>query len=125
MAKKRLLIIDDTDDITTPLKLYLEKDGLYEVRVENQGSLGLAAAKEFKPHLVLLDVMMPDMDGGDVAAQLEEDPETQHVPVVFLTAAVTKEEAAAQNATLGSRPILSKLTSLQEIITYVKQKLGP
>ena len=125
MAKKRLLIIDDTDDITTPLKLYLEKDGLYEVRVENQGSLGLAAAKEFQPHLVLLDVMMPDMDGGDVAAQLEEDPATQYIPVVFITAAVTKEEAASQSATPGGRPILSKLTSLQEIITYVKQKLGP
>ena len=124
MAKKRILIIDDTDDITTPLKLYLEKDGTYEVRVENAGSKGLEAAKAFRPDLILLDVMMPDMDGGDVAAQLEEDPATARIPVTFLTAAVTKEEVAAKRTTLGGRPLLSKLTSLQEIIAYVRKTVG-
>ena len=124
MAKKRILIIDDTDDITTPLKLYLEKSGAYEIRVENAGSKGLEAAKAFTPDLILLDVMMPDMDGGDVAAQLEEEPSTAAIPVVFLTAAVTKEEVADKRTTLGGRPLLSKLTSLQEIITYIRKTVG-
>ncbi|MBI4342020.1 MAG: response regulator [Candidatus Omnitrophica bacterium] len=124
MAKKRILIIDDSDDITTPLKLYLEKTGAYEVCVENAGSHGLGTAKAFKPDLILLDVMMPDMDGGDVATQLEEEPSTSKIPVVFLTAAVTKEEVAAKRTTLGGRPLLSKLTSLQDIIAYIKKIVG-
>ena len=124
MDKKRILIIDDTDDIATPIKLYLEKNGAYEVRVENAGFKGLEAAKAFKPDLVLLDVMMPDMDGGDVAAQLEEDPATAKIPIVFLTAAVTKDEAASKQTGLGGRPLLSKLTTLQEIIEYVKKTVG-
>ena len=125
MAKKRVLIIDDTDDITMPLKLYLEKSGAYEVRVENNGVKGLEAAKEFQPHLILLDVMMPDMDGGEVAAHLEEDPATQNILVVFLTAAVTKEEVAGKGNMLSGRILLSKQTSLPEIITFVKKMLGP
>ena len=124
MAKKRILIIDDTDDIATPIKLYLEKNGAYEVRVENAGFKGLEVAKAFKPDLVLLDVMMPDMDGGDVAIHLEEDPATAKIPVVFLTAAVTKAEVAEKRSTLGGRPLLSKLTTLQEIIEYVKTTVG-
>jgi len=124
MAKKRILIIDDTDDITTPLKLYLEKTGAYEVCVEDTGSKGVATAQAFKPHLILLDVLMPDMDGGDVAARLEEDPATKSIPITFLTAAVTKEEVAAKRERLGGRPLLSKLTTLQELIEYVQKTVG-
>ena len=124
MAKKRILVVDDSSDITTPLKMYLEKTGVYEVRVENLGASALGAAKEFQPDLVLLDVVMPDMDGGDVAAQLEDDPATENIPIVLLTASVTKQEAGQMGGTLGGKAILSKLTSLKEIIEFIKLQIG-
>ena len=125
MAKKRILVIDDSIDITGPLKLYLERTGSFDVRVEHEGAKGVEATKEFRPDLILLDVMMPDMDGGDVAAAIEEDPSIKDTPIVFLTATVTKQEAGAVGGSIGGRPLLSKLTTLQEIIEYIKKAIGP
>ena len=125
MAKKRILVIDDSMDITGPLKLYLERTGSFDVRVEHEGAKGVQATKEFRPDLILLDVMMPDMDGGDVAAAIEEDDAIKHTPIVFLTATVTKKEAGAVGGSIGGRPLLSKLTTLQEIIDYIKKAIGP
>jgi CheY-like chemotaxis protein len=71
--KKRILMVDDEPALTRMVKLNLERTGNYEVRTENQGSKAIAAAKEFKPDLIFLDVMMPDMSGDEVAAQLKED----------------------------------------------------
>ena len=123
MAKKRLLVIDDSADITMPLKLYLEKTGAYEVRVESEGAKGVAAAKEFRPDLILLDVVMPDMDGGDVAAAIEEDPAIQRIPIVFLTASITKKEMGVVGS-VGGKPLLSKLLSLNEVMEYIKKTIG-
>src|SRR5574341_977452 len=95
MVQKRILIVDDETTITRLLKLNLERTGAYVVREENLGSNAHLAAREFKPDLILLDIMMPDIDGGDVAAQLQEDPILKNTPVVFLTAAVKKDELNA------------------------------
>jgi len=103
MSKKRILVVDDEPSITRLLKLNLEQTGNYEVREENLGAQALDAAREFKPDLVLLDVMMPDMDGGDVAAGLKQDPALRKTPVVFLTAAVKKEELGAPEGKIGGR----------------------
>ena len=124
MAKKRILVIDDSVDITTPLKLYLERTGAYDVRVESRGANALASAREFQPDLILLDVVMPDVDGGDVAAQFNEDEQLKQIELVLLTASVTKQEAGLMGGRLGGRPILSKLTSLKEIIEYIQRRLG-
>ena len=124
MVKKRILVVDDTTDISTPLKMYLEKTGAYDVRVENLGAKALDAAKEFKPDLILLDVVMPDVDGGDVAAQLEDDPATAKIPVVLLTASVTRQEASEGGGIRGGRVILSKLIPMKEIVEFIKNYLG-
>ena len=65
MSRKRILVIDDEASFTRNLKLNLEETGEYEVREENKGTEGLTAAREFRPDLILLDVIMPDMAGGD------------------------------------------------------------
>ena len=95
MTKKKILVVDDEASITRLLKLNLEKTGAYSVRTENEGIKTVEAAREFKPDLILLDVMMPDIDGGDVAAKLQADGLLNDVPLVFLTAAVKKEELDA------------------------------
>lgn len=125
MAKKRILIIDDTTDITDSLKLYLERTGAYEVRIERTGETGLQAVQEFRPALILLDVVMPGLSGDMVAAALEQDDVGKNIPVVFLTAAVTNRELATRGGTIGGRPFLSKLTPLKQIVEYIETTLHP
>ena len=124
-AKKRILIIDDTTDITESLKLYLERTGAYEVRIARDGAAGIAAVKEFHPDLILLDVVMPGMSGDQVAAAIEQDDANKGIPVVFLTAAVTHREVSRRGGTIGGRPFLSKLTGLKQIVEYIDTTLNP
>ena len=74
------MVVDDEAGFTKLLKMNLEKTGKYEVRIENQSTKALEVAKEFQPDVVLLDIVMPDMDGGDVAAQFQDDPMLRRVP---------------------------------------------
>ena len=74
MTTKRILVVDDEPSVTRNLKLNLEFGGGYEVLGENHATDALSAARMFRPDLILLDVMMPSMDGGDVAARLRSDP---------------------------------------------------
>ena len=123
--KKRILIIDDTTDITESLKLYLERTGTYEVRIARDGASGIAAVQEFHPDLILLDVVMPGMSGDQVATAIEQDEGGKRIPLVFLTAAVTSREVASRGGTIGGRPFLSKLTSLKQIVEYIDTTLTP
>src|ERR1035437_8502395 len=96
--KKRILVVDDRASDTWLVKLYLEGTNDYVVREENDAKAALSAAEEFQPHLILLDVMMPGMDGGDVAACFRENEKLKAVPIVFLTSAVTKGEVEASRS---------------------------
>ena len=65
LEKKRILVVDDLASDTRLLKRFLEGTNKYSVREENDAIAALSAAEEFKPHLILLDILMPDMDGGN------------------------------------------------------------
>ena len=123
MEKKKILVIDDEESFTKLVKLNLEHSGQYEVRAENKGLLGLAAAKEFKPDLIFLDIIMPDVDGGDVCYQLENDRETKGIPIVFLTAVAKKEEVRESWGTIGGHPFIAKPVSARELIDCLERKL--
>src|SRR6266545_5589671 len=124
MSKKRILLVDDESSITRLLKLTLERTGKYETREENFGANAVEAAQEFRPDLILLDVMMPDMDGGDVAAKLREDPSLRKTPVVFLTAAVKKEELGAPDGKIGGRTYIAKPLNVKGVIGVIEKTLG-
>jgi len=124
MSKKRILVVDDETSITRLLKLNLEQTGNYEVREENFGARAVAAAQEFRPDLVLLDVMMPDMDGGDVAAGLRQDPALRNTPVVFLTAAVKKEELGAPDGKIGGRIYIAKPLNVKGVLSVIERTLA-
>lgn len=124
MSKKRILIVDDETSITRLLRLNLEQTGRYEVREENSGAKAYDAAQEFGPDLILLDVMMPDMDGGDVAASLKENPALRKIPVVFLTAAVKKEELGAPDGKIGGRTYIAKPLNVQGVISVIERTIG-
>ena len=123
MVPKKILVVDDESSITRLLKLNLEKSGAYLVREENLGMRCLSAAREFKPDIILLDVMMPDMDGGDAAAQIKADPLLRDIPIVFLTAVVKKEEVQAHAGMMGGFPIIAKPLNLQGVLRIIEQHL--
>jgi CheY-like chemotaxis protein len=121
MNKKRLLIVDDESGFTRLLKLTLEKTGHYLVREENDGTVAWLAARDFRPDIVFLDIVMPKIDGGDVAQQIRSDPMLAHVPIVFLTAIVSQKETKNE---IGGFPFLAKPVSLDSITKCLAEHLG-
>ncbi len=122
--KKRILVVDDQASDTQLLKLYLEGTNDYLVREENDPEAALSAAEEFQPHLILLDVLMPGMDGGVLAACFQANPKLKLVPIVFLTAVVTKEQVDLCGGRIGTYPFLAKPIVLTEVAACLKQHLG-
>jgi DNA-binding response OmpR family regulator len=82
---KKILLVDDEEDILDFLELILEEQG-YTVLKANSGREALAAAQLNRPELILLDIMMPEMDGWEVLKLLKADEEVSHIPVAMLTA---------------------------------------
>ena len=121
---KRILIVDDEVGATRLLKASLEQTGHYEVRVENWPEEAVAAAREFKPDLVLLDVLMPRMFGGNVAAALQTDPELARIPRVFLTGAVRRSVLQEHDGVISGDRYLAKPASLEEIIRCIEEELS-
>ncbi|OLP19072.1 two-component system response regulator [Leptolyngbya sp. 'hensonii'] len=107
MTLKRILIVDDEADIRTVAQASLEIMGDWEVITAASGHEGIAKAETEKPDLILLDVMMPDIDGPTAFLQLRANPQTQNIPVVLLTA---KVQAADQRrfADLGVTAVFAK-----------------
>jgi CheY-like chemotaxis protein len=107
VSTKRVLIIDDEDDIREVAQASLEMMGGWEVITASSSSEGLALAEAEQPDAILLDVMLPDMDGPTTFQKLQAMPATQQIPVVLLTA---KVQAADQRrfADLGVTAVLSK-----------------
>jgi CheY-like chemotaxis protein len=120
MDKKRILIVDDEVAPARMLKVNLEQTGRYEARVENWPESAVAAAREFKPHLVLLDILMPGMVGGDVVAAFEADPALKETPIVFLTAAVRPHQVEEHGGIISEHPCLAKPASLEQIVACIE-----
>ena len=91
MEKKKILVVDDEKKLRELLYMRLSSAG-YEVIQARNGEEGVEQAKKHLPDLILMDVMMPRMDGGEAVKCLEEDPATKDIPVIFLTAIITREE---------------------------------
>ena len=122
--KKRILVVDDEPEFTNLLKLSLESHGYYEVREENHAEHARAAAREFGPDLVVLDIMMPEMEGNEVAAALKADPVTKDVPVIFLTALVSREDAPMGTCSSGGHTFLPKDIRLEKLMRCIEDKIG-
>jgi CheY-like chemotaxis protein len=121
--KKKILVVDDEVAFTRTLKMNLERTGQYEVRVENFAQDALKAAKEFKPDLIILDVIMPAEFGGDIAAKLRADPEFVHTPIVFMTAYVKRYRVEEHEGYISGYPFIAKPASIEEIISVIEKHL--
>jgi CheY-like chemotaxis protein len=121
MNTKRILVVDDEPGVTRNLKLNLESGGGYEVLGENHATNELSAARIFRPDLILLDVMMPGMDGGEVALRLRADPLLRDTPILFLTAIVSNEETDGHEMLSGGDTFLAKPVDIGELKKTLEQ----
>src|SRR5438552_2036051 len=112
--KKRILVIDDEPDFTGILKMGLEAGGYFTVQEENDATQAISAAREFGPDLVVLDIMMPHIDGSDIAARIKADRHMKDTPILFLTALVTDNEAP-DSWDSGGNTFLAKSTPLSKL----------
>lgn len=120
--KRRILIVDDDRDSTHLIKILLEKISHYLVLEENDAAKAHESTRDFRPDLILLDIMMPQIDGGDIAAQIDADPGLQRTPIIFLTALVTKAEAKA-GLHIQGHPVLAKPIDIPELINRIEENL--
>ncbi len=119
--KKRILLVDDEATITRTLRLYLEGTGKYEVRTQNHAIEAVATARAFKPHIILLDIVMPDIDGAEVAEKMKSEPALKDVPIVFLTALVRPGEVAASGSDIGGQPFIAKPLDPDRIVECIEK----
>jgi len=117
--KPRILLVDDEESFTKVTQLTLND---YEIEVENDSGKALDRARSFKPDLILLDVMMPNLDGGDVAAQIRAEPALKKVPIVFLTALVTEKESA-KRPVMGGFPFIAKPVTPDKLAENIEKYL--
>ena len=122
--QRKILVIDDEVDFTRLLKINLETTERYLVQVENDPKLALPAALDFRPDLVLMDVMMPGLDGGDLATRFGKHAELCRIPIVFLTATVRHAEVDDHAGNIGGMKFLAKPVDLSELVCCLEEQLA-
>jgi CheY-like chemotaxis protein len=120
----RILLVDDEPDIREIADLSLSLDPEFKTRACASGADALAVAAQWSPSIILLDVMMPLMDGPTTLARLRQDPRTAGIPVLFLTAR-TQAEEIAQYISLGAQGVLSKPFDPMTLAASVRGYLKP
>jgi DNA-binding response OmpR family regulator len=125
MKKKKVLIIDDEAAFTNIVKLTLEGNEGYEVCVENNPRMAIATARKFWPDLIILDVVMPELDGGEVHTQFMADPVLKRIPIIFLTAIVRQKEVDEHKGLIGGSFYIAKPVSADGLISAIEDHIRP
>ena len=118
-TKKKILLIDDEEDFCFFVKLNLEKTGKFEVMTTTSGSRGIVMASKEHPDLILLDIIMPEMSGGQVAEQLFDNPKTKNIPVLFITAIASRSDVQSQEGIIGGRNFIAKPVTPEELMAKI------
>lgn len=122
MGKARLLIVEDDLDIANMLRIYFTSQG-YDVDLASRGSEALEKTRHVMPHLIVLDIMLPDIDGYEVCRTLRTNTRTSHIPVIFLT---QKDERSdkLQGLELGADNYITKPFDIEELKLYVQNAIA-
>jgi two-component system, OmpR family, alkaline phosphatase synthesis response regulator PhoP len=121
MAKAKVLVIEDEEDILELIRYNLAQEG-YQITLADTGEKGFKAAKAKLPDLVILDLMLPGMDGLEVCKLLKADPKTKHLPVIMLTAK-SEESDVVTGLELGADDYITKPFSPKVLIARVRASL--
>ncbi len=118
--KAKILVIEDNPDTRRFLQIMLSRE--YEVLIAQNGLEGIDLAKSALPELIVLDVVMPALNGYDACKQLKSDPKTQHIPVIFLSGKNTNNEIT-QGLSMGADDYLPKPFDHKELLVRIKSRL--
>jgi CheY-like chemotaxis protein len=122
MTKPRILVVDDDEAVLTFWKAKLASR--YEVMTTSSPESVLAMARREKPQLILCDVDMPDVDGGDISSALFADDELRGIPVLFLTGLVGPAELKRVAGQLGGRAAVSKSEPVEAIVARIESLIA-
>lgn len=118
---QKILIVDDEPNIVVPLQFIMEQKG-YQVMVAADGDEALATIAKFIPDLILLDIMLPDIDGYEICQKVRENPEWQNIKVVFLSA-MGRDVDIAKGMALAADAFITKPFSISDIVEKVRDLL--
>lgn len=119
MSTRKILVIDDEQAYTRMITFALEDTGEFKVRTVNDPTQAAETARLFDPDCCVLDIIMPEMSGLEVAELFKRDPVLKNKPIVFLTAAVSKEHPHIQHDLLEDCPVLIKPVGSDELIACI------
>ena len=122
MAKEKILIVEDEEDIQELIRYNLEKEGFPNLKVVDSGEQAINALKTFAPDIILLDLMLPGMDGLAVCRQLKSSPETAKIPVIMLTAK-SEETDIIIGLEMGADDYIAKPFSNKVLVARIKSVL--
>lgn len=124
MNESKILVVDDEQGVLTVLDKALTSEG-YSVITADNGSDAIKLAESEQPGLIILDVLMPEMDGGEVARRLKESPSTSHIPVIFLTCLLSREEEARiEDHEIGGHVFIAKPYDITGLLAHIEKLLG-
>jgi DNA-binding response OmpR family regulator len=123
MKKHRILLVDDDPGATHVLQIALVIRGGYEVLEVNDSSKAIDTARAFQPDLVVLDAMMPGVQGEDVGYQMAMDASLQRTPVIFLTSLVSNETGKRGRTSVARFRSFSKVAPLDQILDFIEANL--
>jgi two-component system alkaline phosphatase synthesis response regulator PhoP len=121
VAEKTILVVDDEKDLLDLIEYNLKKEGFNVLKAEN-GEEGIERAKEFHPDLVLMDIMMPKMDGMEAVEKMRKDDELKSIPIIFLTAR-SDETTEVEGLNKGGDDYITKPISTTKLISRIKAVL--
>ena len=123
MTTKRVLFIDDEEDVRTLACFCLELEAGWEMLAASNGSEGIAIAESEQPDAILLDAMMPDLDGLQTIARLKAQPKTQQIPVIFITAKAQASDRRSFYAA-GAKGVINKPFDSLTLASQISGFLG-
>src|SRR5262245_19307928 len=121
MSKGRILVVEDDFDISNMLRIYFSGQG-YDVQVAPRGGDALALTRKQLPQLIVLDIMLPDMNGYDVCRELRQTTRTSHIPIIFLTQKDERSDKIA-GLELGADDYITKPFDIEELKLRVKNQI--
>jgi CheY-like chemotaxis protein len=122
MNRKNILIVDDEQDVLLVLEKGLTAEG-YSVITASSGNDAISLAKSRHPDLIILDVLMPDMEGPEVKRKLKEDPETKDIPIIFLTGMFPKREDDQDGRIVAGYVLFEKPYDILKLVFAIEQLL--
>lgn len=122
MSKKTILIVDDEENILEVLGTRLIYEG-YDVLKADNGRKAIVLARESQPDLIILDIILPDLDGATVAQVLKDDPKTKDIPVIFLSCLISKESAKGEKVIKG-KYYIAKPYDPKELMQSIRKHLS-